>query len=231
MERLIFSAEEGPSARLRAKLGQYLEQVVWEAGRARRALTRRFGIVGWLSLLCLIIALLARWAQYEQIEQLNQVNAQLAKQKLAQAEHEAGGGPPIASFNEMDGRARLQAFSNYLLPHQDIPVAVEGILGQAEKEGLSIQRGEYRPQAENAGEFLRYHMTLPVKGQARAIQRFMQTVLLSQKNLALENVQFRRERIDSPEIEARIQWVLFAHLPGSGVVPTGAGNIDIEAKP
>lgn len=229
MERLIFSAEEGLSARLRVKLGKYLEQVVWEAGRGRRALTRRFGIVGWLSLLCLIIALLAKWGQYEQIEQLNLVNVRLAKQKLAHAEQEAGGGA-IASINGMDGRTRLQAFANYLLPHKDIPVAVEGILGQAEKEGLSIQKGEYRPQAENAGEYLRYHMTLPVKGQARAIQRFMQAVLLSQKNLALENVQFRRERIDSPEIEARIQWVLFAHLPGNGGVSTEVVNVDNEAK-
>lgn len=230
MERLIVSAEDGLSARLRAKLSQCLEQIAWEAGRGRRALTRRFGIVGWLSPLCLIIALLAWWAQYAQIEQLSQVRVRMAKQKIAQAEHGVGGGQSIDALKGMDGRARLQAFADYLLPHQDIPVAVEGILSLAEKDGLSIQRGEYRPQVESAGAFLRYHMTFPVRGPARAIHHFMQAVLLLQKNLALENVQFRRERIDSPDIEARIQWVLFANLPGNGVMQIEAGNADSEAK-
>lgn len=230
MERLIHRAKGGLSARLRAELGLYLERAVWEAGRGGRTLTRRFGIVGWVSLLCLIVALLAWWAQYELDKQLSQVSVRLAKQKIIKAEHEDGGGPPVAMLNGMDGRARLRAFADYLEQHQDIPTVVERVLGLAEKEGLSIRRGEYRPQIENAGEFLRYNMTLPVKGQARAIHHFMQAALLSQKNLALTNVQFKRERIDSPDIEARIQWVLFAHLPDSRVTSSGAGDAARETR-
>jgi hypothetical protein len=67
---------------------------------------------------------------------------------------------------------------------------------------------------------LRYRMTLPVKGDAQAIHQFMAAALKAHKTLALDAVQFKRERIESGEIEARIQWVLLTRLPeGAAVRP------------
>lgn len=229
MERMIFSDGGGFFAQFGARLGSYAEQTTWELGRARRALTRRFGIQGWGILLCILSALLFWFLAYERDGQLQEIKVRLIKQKTL-AEHAASEGAVVDLSKAMNGRARLKAFDDYLLPHQDIPAVVQEVLRLAEKEGVSIQRGEYRPQVENAGGFLRYHMTLPVNGPARAIHQFMQAVLLSQKNIALENVQFKRERIDSPEIEVRIQWVLFAHLPVNGIALGVAGNAEGEAR-
>lgn len=230
MERMTFSDEKGFFAQFCARFGVYSEQVAWEVGRARRSLTRRLGLLGWGVLLCLFIALLAWWLAYEQDGRLREVNARLFKQKRTQVEHTASSVQAVDPASAMDGRARLKLFAEYLLPHQDIPAAIEEIFRVAEKEGLSIQRGEYRPEVENAGGFLRYHMTLPIKGQARAIYQFIQAVLLSQKNMALENVQFKRERISSTEIEVRIRWVLFTRLPGGDVTPVAADNAKGEVR-
>lgn len=225
MERMIFSDGGGFFAQFGARLRSYSEQTIWELGRARRTLTRRFGIQGWGTVLCMLSALLFLFLAYERDEQLHEINVRLIKQKML-AEHTANAGAVVDLSKAMNGRARLKAFDDFLLPHQDIPAVVQEVLGLAEKEGVSIQHGEYRPQVESAGGFLRYHMTLPVKGTALAINQFMQAVLLSQKNMALENVQFKRERIDSPEIEVRIQWALFAHLPIRGVGLDSAGSAD-----
>lgn len=78
-----------------------------------------------------------------------------------------------------------------------------------------MQRGSYRPQVDVAGGFLRYRMTLPVKGSGPAIQRFMQTALRKQKTLALDSVQFKRARIGSSDIEARIEWLMLTRLPAA----------------
>jgi hypothetical protein len=48
-------------------------------------------------------------------------------------------------------------------------------------------------------------------GDAQAIHQFM-AALKAHKTLALDAVQFKWERIESSEIEARIQWVLLTRL-------------------
>jgi hypothetical protein len=113
-----------------------------------------------------------------------------------------------------EGREKLKSFEQNLLPHAKIPVVVQALLRLAEDDGLSIRRGDYRLQADAGGGFVRYQMTLPVKGTAPAIHHFIQAALLDHSALALESVQFKRERIESSEIEARLQWVLLTALPG-----------------
>jgi len=73
-------------------------------------------------------------------------------------------------------------------------------------------------------------MTLPVQGDAGAIRRFMLAALLAHKTLALESVQFKRDRAATAEVEARIQWVLLTRLPGvpgaeAAPVATAAGPV------
>jgi hypothetical protein len=48
-----------------------------------------------------------------------------------------------------------------------------------------------------------------------AIQSFVAAALRNHSSLAVESVQFRRERLASPLVEARIQWLLLTQLPES----------------
>jgi hypothetical protein len=50
-------------------------------------------------------------------------------------------------------------------------------------------------------------------------------VLASQRTLALESVQFKRQGIDSSEVEARIQWTLMTQLPYDGVPAATKGAL------
>ena len=86
-----------------------------------------------------------------------------------------------------------------------------------------IARGEYKPVLDSAGSFLRYRMTLPIKGESDAINRFVQAALLAEPALVLESIQFRRDRPDAQQIEARLQWALLTRLPQGGV-PSDLGT-------
>ena len=90
------------------------------------------------------------------------------------------------------------------------------LLRLAAAEELDMQRGEYQPQIDRAGGFMRYRMNLPLKGESLDIYRFMAIALRDHPALALESVRFVRSTVDSAEVEARIQWVLLTQLPGDG---------------
>jgi hypothetical protein len=211
---------EGMKARLdgaAAALADGPRRAAWELRRGGRGLRRRIGAAGLLLLAGLAASGLALWAQQRELQAL----AQLRQQWLVQQAQ------PVArpvDTRALDGRARLAEFDAYLPGHGEIPATVGALFNLAQQEGLTIARGDYKAQPDAAGGFLRYRMTLPVQGDAAAIRRFMLAALRGHKTLALESVQFKRERAATAEVEARIQWVLFSRmpLPGSGMLAVAA---------
>lgn len=213
MERLI----TGPG------MLQALARAGFELRRAVRRFTWRFGFAGWAVLLCAAGAVLALAAERQQAAALHALQARVAAQLASNAAAGRGATPantPPATQDNL-ARARLQAFDDQLLQHGDLPFVVKSLLELGEAEGLSMQRGTYRPQADIAGGFMRYQMSFPVKGSGPAIQRFMKAALLKQANLALDSVQFRRAHVGSSDVEARIQWVMLTRLPHGGNAARG----------
>ncbi|NHZ99841.1 hypothetical protein [Massilia sp. CCM 8734] len=171
---------------------------------------RRLGPFGWSVLACAGLTLGALLLAHQQA-----LSAGALEARLAQRGAERGAGAPrrAASFDQAGARARLDSFDRLLLPHGEIPAMVQQMIELGAAEGLIMQRGSYRAQSDSAGRFLRYRMTLPVKGSGKAIQRFMKTALREQRSLALESVQFRRAAVGASEVEARIQWIVLSALP------------------
>lgn len=183
-------------------------KAIWEFIRTAKAFKRKFGWFGYGVLVCVAISLGALVFERKQAGIETKIRSSSKDIKQLQV--------GIEGTRQPDARLRMLAFQNHLLPHDEIPDVVQSLLKLAEEEKLWISRGEYRPQIDLQGDFLRYRMTLPVKGDAQAIYRFMRAALRTQKALALESVQFKRERIQSQNIDARIQWVVLTRLP-SGV--------------
>jgi hypothetical protein len=213
-----------------------LAPLSWELQRAVRGVSRRFGVGAWLTLALLLAAVLAAGLQRHWQTQASLLQARLTERAGAQRHGAALSALPLVAPGpgagpSAQGRARLQAFERHLLAHEDIPVVVQDLLSLAQDQGLVLQRGEYRPQIDRAGGFLRYRMSLPVKGPALAIQGFMQAALRAHPALALETIQFKRERIESTEIEARIQWVLLTRLPADVRALASVAGADAGGTP
>jgi hypothetical protein len=212
MERIMAAA-----GRAAACLPRCVEQVDWAARRGARALSRRFGAWGWSMLACASGAVLAVAAQQYQLAAAAALQARLAAPPPTTAAALAGVAGDAAA------RARLRAFEQHLLAHEAIPSTLQELLDLGGREGLSMQRGEYRPQVDGAGAFLRYRMTLPVTGSAAALQRFILAALRQHPSLALEGVQLKRARAGAADVEARIEWLILSRLPARAAAAGDGG--------
>jgi len=184
--------------------------LAWELRRIVRAFMRHGGRLGIVPVLAAVLGIAAAVVCRQQGVAAQQAQAQLAE-RLARRAAEPAAAPVVPG--ERDGRARLKAFDDYLLPHDDIPTVVQDLLNEAEDLRLVLARGDYRAQPDLQGGFMRYRMSLPVKGDAPTVLKLMQSALQSHKTLALESVQFKRARIESTDVEVRLQWVLLTRLP------------------
>lgn len=208
---------------MRSTGSRIFARALWELRRGARACLRRFGVLGLLLPLCAAVVAVS----------LSVASSQSRMQASARNSASVPSpNPTIGTPTRMEqGRTRLQAFYDLLLPHDDIPDAVQEILDLAERQGLVIARGEYKPVVDSAGNFLRYRMTLPIKGESGAINRFVQAALLSEPALVLESIQFKRDRPDAQQIEARLQWALLTQLPQSAATgDLGANSLAGGAK-
>lgn len=86
---------------------------------------------------------------------------------------------------------------------------LEKLMALAAKRGLSLNDGEYKLTRDQAGKLLRYQMTLPVKGQYPQIRQFLSDLHGALPVVALENVQFERQKVADPNVEAKIKLVLY----------------------
>ncbi len=133
---------------------------------------------------------------------------ELSRQALANAAAQTQ--TPLVEVGQL---GKLQAFDAYLAAYEDAPDVVQGMFRLAQAEGLALQRGEYKRDLDTHGQFMRYRMSLPIKGDAQSIYRFVIAALQTHPSLALESVQFKRTRVDAKDLEVSVQWVLLTRLP------------------
>lgn len=184
-------------------------RIRWEGRRGIRTLGHRFGVVGAALALCGLTTLFSYAWRWQQIEELRRASTQL-QQALKPA------APSERDARDAAIQGHLAAFEARLVAFEDSPLVLQGLIDEAKAQGLSLPRGAYLPTVDRDGGFLRYQMTLPLKGQAEAVPRFIVNVLASHKSLALESAQFKRERGASQDVEARLQFALMTRPPRRG---------------
>jgi len=89
------------------------------------------------------------------------------------------------------------------------PQWLEKLVALAASRGLSLNDGEYKATRSKVGKLTRYQMTLPVNGEYPQIRKFLTDLPGALPAVALENVQFERQKIGDPNVEAKIKLVLY----------------------
>lgn len=203
--------------------GQAGPRLAWEARRLAAAISRRWGLWAPAMAVAAVLAALLGWNALENHQRAQALQARadvLAKLRPASPQRDRAQGPT----------EKLARFESHLLPQADIPAVLEDVLRLAEEEGLAIKRGDYRPQVDTLGRFMRYRMAVPVSGDAAMVRRFLRSALYRHKYIALESIEFKRERIETERIEARLHLIILARLPeATQAVPAG-NNAKAGAK-
>jgi Tfp pilus assembly protein PilO len=104
---------------------------------------------------------------------------------------------------------QLAEFYRIFPQERNAPQWLKKLFALAEKNGLSLQEGEYKANRDKVGRLMRFQMVLPVKGEYPQIRRFLAALPAEIPVIALENVQFSRQNVADPVVEARIRLTLY----------------------
>ncbi|SFU89555.1 hypothetical protein [Pseudoduganella namucuonensis] len=178
--------------RLPSNLGQ---RTGWEAKR----LWSKLGPGAALGIALLAAALALRW----HASTLEQRHQPLQRQLAAAANAAMQPVPKVPTA--ADG---LAAFYNYLPAHSAIPDQLQTLVETARKHNVPLAKAEYKAQPEPRAGFLRYQITLPLKADYASTQAFLLDAMQAMPTLTLDSVAFKRDRVDTGEVDARIQFIL-----------------------
>lgn len=103
---------------------------------------------------------------------------------------------------------RIGAVLNQLPEATDGPQALADIFDLAQKENLTLNRGDYSQLPVDVAGIARFRMTFPVKGDAQNVERFLFKALENHRGLSFESIQVKRLGVESSVVEAKIQWSL-----------------------
>lgn len=86
---------------------------------------------------------------------------------------------------------------------------VRALFALADKAGLVLRQGEYREAYNQGARLYAYQVTLPVKGNYRAIWDFALQVLRAVPFASLDDIGFTRDAIGEPNVEARLRFTFY----------------------
>jgi hypothetical protein len=90
-----------------------------------------------------------------------------------------------------------------------LPDQLEVVYRAARQQSLALEQGEYRAAKDTLEQIMRYQITLPVRGTYPQIRKFVDGALLGVPALALESIQFERQKIGDPMVEAKVRFVVY----------------------
>lgn len=158
------------------------------------------GLVG-LGLLVFSAAFYFSWLQpvQDRLETLRQEAVRGRGQNVAVS---ASQGPQSTA----DGVASFYLFFPRVSSVHD---QLEKIYNAADRQSLKLDQGDYRPVRDSVGKLVRYQITLPVKGAYPQIRRFIGDVLSEIPSVALDNIQFERQKVGDATVDAKIKLVMY----------------------
>ncbi len=179
-----------------------LSLIRWYAGFAWRRL-------GWdlsAALICGVIAAVMVWQAWQSRDASRTLRTSLAS---------IGGravSVPTQSGIQQITRG-LEAFYANLPEQSEMASKVKRLFILAEKNGIQLSQGDYRPVPNPSAQVMRYQVTFPVRGEAKHIQGFILDALNDEPALGLEGMAFRRASATSGDTETRLRFYLLVRLP------------------
>lgn len=178
--------------------------------RANRLIVREsvqyLGLPGVLGVGLLVLALAALFSVVlparKDLERSRMAQERRAEQA---ARVQAGGGakPPQTRADQ------LKTFYGAFPTEIAAADALQSIYDAANQNGVALPHGEYSMAVDHSSRLARYNITLPVLGSYEQIRGFIAAALAAVPALALEHVDFQRQKIGDSQLEAKLRMTLF----------------------
>lgn len=117
--------------------------------------------------------------------------------------------PALARVAPVTANDNLNLFYATLGEKRHAEQQVKTLFALADKAGLSLSQGEYKGGYDRNARVHTYQVTLPVKGSYDKVWQFAMLGLASMPFASLDEINFKRETIGEPAVEARMRLTLY----------------------
>jgi Tfp pilus assembly protein PilO len=104
---------------------------------------------------------------------------------------------------------QLATFYAFFPREESTPHWLARIFAAAAANGIVLESGEYKLDRKAAERLARYEILLPIKGTYAQVRGFVAQVLATVPAVVLEEVNLRRENVQSPRLDARVRFTLY----------------------
>lgn len=115
----------------------------------------------------------------------------------------------VPANSALDREDQLRVFYSNFSAAQELPAALKRIYQAAEKQGLTLETGEYMRLQTPSERLARFRVSLPVKGSFKQVLGLMDSVLQENNTVALETAAFKRDKVDDEIVEAKVVFLVF----------------------
>jgi Tfp pilus assembly protein PilO len=132
-----------------------------------------------------------------------------AQRELAARQSAAAGNtkPQLRPVSSSHGNDLVQLHERF--PRlETLTSQVERLHRLGRSAGLQLQQGEYRLETSPAG-LASYRISLPVRGEYRALRQFMGSVLKEMPPASIDRLRFERKKPGDAQLEAQIHITLY----------------------
>lgn len=145
--------------------------------------------------------------------------------KLQRLQHTADSPPSVAMPAKIPvTQLRLQDFYAALGEQRYPEQQVKTLFAIAAKNGLALSQAEYKATNDSAGRFHTYRIQLPIRGQYPVIRQFCEQVLLAIPFASLDEITFKRDAINNPQLETKLSFTLYLNAKQDQVAGDEVAN-------
>jgi hypothetical protein len=167
--------------------------------------TQRLGTLGLLGAALLLLAVLTWVVLVRSGEREVVAN----ERKILTLKQQANIKSTLPANSALGREEQLRVFYSNFQPPEKLPDTLKKIYQAAQKQGLILETGEYMRLQTGAERLARFRVSLPLKGSFKQVLAMMDTVLKENNTVALENVTFKRDKVDDQAVEAKVVFLVF----------------------
>ncbi len=183
-----------------------MKRLRWEFAHALRGI----GLPGWVAIVLMLACAAAWWgAAAPLLEEAQQLDADSAVLRKRLQERGATAAPVVLTAQQ-----QLAEFERRFEGEKSITESLARLHAAARRQGVQLDKAEFKFVSEAREPLSRYTIVLPVKCDYRALRRFTRDAVRELPGLAMEEVSLRRVDAKSPLLDAQLRFVLFVTKAG-----------------
>jgi hypothetical protein len=118
------------------------------------------------------------------------------------------------NHNDLTPAEQLAEFYRIFPNDKNLLPWLEKVFAVARSRGISLDQGEYRVARDKIGRLVRFQVTLPVRSSYPQIREYLNTLRTEIPIVAIEHLEFEREKVGDLNVEAKIKLALYLeHAP------------------